>query len=61
MPVRFFLALNLAECVLFLAVYLYARLSRPRDARWTAAVVAGAAAAYLVTFVAMLLAGVRGR
>jgi len=61
MPVPFFLALNLAECALFLAAHLHARIDRPRGARWTAAVVVLAAAAYLGTFVAMLLAGARAR
>ncbi|HLJ61790.1 MAG TPA: hypothetical protein VKZ50_18855 [bacterium] len=61
MPVPFFLALNLAECAIFLAAYLYMRVYRPRDVRWTAAVVALAAATYLATFVAMLVAGARAR
>jgi hypothetical protein len=56
-----FLVLNLAECALFLVAYLYVRVYRPRNVRWTAGVVAAAAAVYLATFAAMLVIAARGR
>ena len=47
-----FLVLGLAETVLFVAVYLYLRLARVRDLRWTVGIVAAAALIYLGTFAA---------
>ena len=54
-----FLVLGLAETALFVAVYLYLRLARVRDLRWTVGIVAAAALIYLGTFAAMLVAALR--
>lgn len=56
-----FLVLGAVECVVFLAAYLYLRLARVRDLRWTVGIVVAAALTYLATFGVMLAVGLRSR
>ena len=56
-----FLVLSVVECAVFLAVYIFLRVGRVRDVRWTIGIVVAAALIYLATFGAMLAVGLRGR